>query len=167
MFSACQRAVAGRCATIPTLFFLATLRVPEITTRLLGPYDASVLDRVADGVFDNAVDPHWTAEFLADPRHHIVVALDGHTVVGMATAVHYVHPDKAAQLWVNEVGVAPSHQRRGIGLRLLRSMLAHGRDIGCSEAWLATEPDNLPARRLYLAAGGQEDPMLLYSFDLS
>ena len=31
--------------------------------RLLGPGDASVLDNVAPSVFDNAIDPRWTAEF--------------------------------------------------------------------------------------------------------
>ena len=69
--------------------------------RLLGPGESAVLDRVADCVFDNPVDPRWAAEFFADPRHHLAVALDGGVVIGMASAVHYVHPDKPPQLWVN------------------------------------------------------------------
>ena len=36
------------------------------TIRILGPGDSAVLEHVAEGVFDNAVDPRWTAEFLAD-----------------------------------------------------------------------------------------------------
>jgi hypothetical protein len=76
--------------------------------RLLGPGDAAVLDRVVEGVFDNPIDPLWRAEFFADPRHHLAVAIDGDLVVGMASAVHYVHPDKPPELWVNEVGVAPA-----------------------------------------------------------
>ena len=44
------------------------------TIRRLGPGDASVLDEVAPDVFDNAIDPRGTAEFLADPRHHLAVA---------------------------------------------------------------------------------------------
>lgn len=64
------------------------------TIRILGPADAAVLDRVAPQVFDNAVDPRRAAEFLADPRHHLAVALDADVVVGMASGVHYVHPDK-------------------------------------------------------------------------
>jgi hypothetical protein len=31
--------------------------------RLLGSGDASVLDDVAPSVFDNVIDPRWTAEF--------------------------------------------------------------------------------------------------------
>ncbi len=122
--------------------------------------------RVASGVFDHAIDPRWTAEFLADPRHHMAVALDGGQVVGMASAVHYVHPDKPPELWVNEVGVAPSHQQQGIGQQLLRALFARGRELGCTEAWLGTEVDNVAARRLYAAVGGKEEPMVYVTFEL-
>ena len=133
---------------------------------MLGPADAAVLERVADGVFDHPPDPRWTAEFLGDPRHHIAVALDGDQVVGMASAVHYLHPDKPPELWVNEVGVAPAHEGQGIGRQLLQALFAHGRALGCTAAWLGTQPDNLPARRLYAAVGGVELPMVYVAFNL-
>ena len=82
--------------------------------RLLGPGDASVLDNVAPSVFDNGIDPRWTAEFLSDPRHHLAVAIDEGRVVGMASAIHNVHPDRAPHLWISEIAVAPPYQ--GIGL---------------------------------------------------
>ena len=138
-----------------------------IEVRLLGPQDAAVLDRVADDVFDHAVVESLAAEFLADRRHHIIVALDGQSVVGMITALDYVHPDKPAQLWINEVGVAPSHQRQGIGRAMLRAMLAHGRTLGCTEAWLGTEHDNVAARGLYEDAGSTAEPFVLYSFKIT
>jgi GNAT superfamily N-acetyltransferase len=142
--------------------------VSSCTVRVVGRGDAVVLDRVAPGVFDHDVDPRWTAEFLADPRHHLAVALDAETVVGMASAVHYVHPDKPPQLFVNEVGVAPSHQGQGIGRRLMEALLDHARALGCREAWVLTDYDNAAARRLYAAAGGEEatEPTLMVSFRL-
>jgi len=142
-------------------------RVLAATIRMLGPTDAAVLDHVAPGVFDNDVDPRWTAEFLSDPRHHLVVALDNGHVVGMASALHYVHPDKPPELWVNEVGVAPTHQGQGIARQLLRTLFAHGRSLGCDEAWLGTEESNVAARRLYAAVGGQEGPMVYVTFRLA
>ena len=138
-----------------------------IELRLLGPQDAAVLANVVDDVFDNAVVRSLAVEFLGDPRHHIIVALDGPSVVGMITAVDYVHPDKPAQLWINEVGVASPYQRKGIGRNLLRAMLAHGRSLGCTEAWLGTEHDNVAARGLYEDAGSTAEPFVLYSFDLT
>lgn len=139
----------------------------NITIRMLGPKDAAVLDDVAADVFDNEIDARWTAEFLADPRHHLAVALDGETVVGMASGVHYVHPDKPPELWVNEVGVAPTHHRQGIGRRLMEALFARGRELGCREAWLGTEEDNTAARRLYASVGGEEEPMVVISFRLA
>lgn len=136
------------------------------TIRMLGPDDATMLDRVAPDVFDNAIDARWTAEFLADTRHHMAVALDGDLVVGMASAVHYVHPDKPPELWVNEVGVAPTHQRQGIGRQLLEALFERGRELGCQEAWLGTEQTNTAARRLYASAGGSEELMVYVTFQL-
>jgi ribosomal protein S18 acetylase RimI-like enzyme len=139
---------------------------PAPTIRFLGPTDVSVLDNVALEVFDNEVHPRWMAEFLADPRHHIAVALAGEQVVGMATAVHYVHPDKAPELWINEVGVAPAFRNQGIGKRLVAMLLSRGRALGCTEAWLGTEESNVAARRLYAAVGGVEEPMVYVTFQL-
>jgi aminoglycoside 6'-N-acetyltransferase I len=97
------------------------------TVRLLAPEESDVLLDVAPDVFDYAVDPRWAAEFAADPRHHLAVALVDGRVVGIASAVHYVHPDKAPALFVNEVGVAPSHQRQGLGRRLLAVLAPRAR----------------------------------------
>jgi aminoglycoside 6'-N-acetyltransferase I len=137
-----------------------------VEIRLLGPGDAKVLERVAEDVFDGPVRPELAREFVGDDRHHLVVALDDGVIVGMVSAVHYIHPDKPAQLFINEVGVAPSHHRQGLGRRLLEAMLTHGRTLGCTDAWVGTEESNVPARRLYASAGGIEEPFLLYFFKL-
>ena len=126
-----------------------------------------MLNNVAEGVFDNAIEPRWRDEFFADPRHHLVVALEGDVVVGMISSVNYVHPDKAPQLFINEVGVAPAYQRQGIAKQMIAAMLEHGRALGCTEAWLGTEDDNTPANRLYLSADGKPDPTKfeIYTWD--
>ncbi len=129
----------------------------QVIVRLLSVDDTDLFDHVAEDVFDDSVRLDLAAEFLHDPRHHIAVALDDGVVVGMASAFHYVHPDKPAQLFINEVGVTPSHQRRGIASDLIALLLAHGRSLGCTEAWVATEEDNMPARALYAKTGGQEE----------
>ena len=141
----------------------------SIDIRILASGDEAVLANVAPGVFDHDVDPGLTAEFLRDPRHHLAVALDGPTVVGFASAVDYVHPDKPRELWINEVGVAPSHQRQGLGRRLLAELLRHGTALGCVQAWVLTSPTNEAAHALYQAEGGQAaaDLSVLYEFPLS
>jgi ribosomal protein S18 acetylase RimI-like enzyme len=140
---------------------------PDLKFLLVDAANAAVLQHAAPDVFDGPVDPHWTAEFVADRRHHLIVAVQDDVVVGMVSAVDYVHPDKAPQLWINELGVAPSHQRRGIGLALVQRMLAHGRSIGCTEAWVGTEVENVAARSLYERAGGEAGMLVLYFFPFS
>jgi len=125
-----------------------------IDVRLLGPGDGEILRHVGADVFDDDVQPSLAAEFLADPRHHLAVAIDAGVVVGMASAVHYVHPDKPPELWVNEVGVASTHRGRGIGSAVLNALLAHGRALNCAQAWVLTERANVEAMRLYERCGG-------------
>jgi ribosomal protein S18 acetylase RimI-like enzyme len=136
--------------------------------RMLEPHDSAVLTNVAPDVFDNDIDPRWTAEFFADSRHHLAVAIDGEQVVGMASAVHYVHPDKAPELWINEVAVAQTHQRRGVGRRLVRMLLEHARALGCTEAWVLTDADNAKAQRMYRAAGASAaaNQAIMFTFPL-
>ena len=122
--------------------------------RMLGPAEAAVLDRVADDVFDGEIQPSLAREFVGDPRHHLAVAVDAGTVVGFASGVHYVHPDKPAELWINEVGVAPTHLRRGVAQALLRMLFDAGRAAGCTQAWVLTDRDNTAAMRLYASVGG-------------
>jgi aminoglycoside 6'-N-acetyltransferase I len=137
-----------------------------LTIRILTPDDDAILTRVAPEVFDNPVDPALTREFLSDPRHHLAVALDGDRVVGMASALHYVHPDKPPELWINELGVDPAYQRRGAGKRLLEALFDRGRSLGCGEAWVLTDRENLPALALYGSLGGRDEDAVMFSFTL-
>lgn len=139
-----------------------------IEVRALGEGDEAVLDRVGDGVFDRAVGGARAAALLRAPHHHLVVAVEDGTVVGFGTAVDHLRPDKPAELWIDEIGVATGHRRRGLGKRLLAALLEAGRDAGCAEAWLLAGRANVPARALYASMGGREtaDPQVLCTFDL-
>ena len=139
-----------------------------IEIKVLGDRDVRILTNVAAGVFDDPIDLARAEEFLLDRRHHLVVAVAEGTVVGFASAVHYLHPDKQRpELWINEIGVAGTHRRRGIGKRLLLSMLEVGRAAGCVEAWVLTDPKNMAARQLYSRLGNEAPAdQLMFTFQL-
>ena len=141
----------------------------SVSIRVLTAADAELLEQIAPGVFDHDIDPQRSAEFLSDPRHHLAVAIDCDTIVGMASAVHYVHPDKKPELWINEVGVAQSHRNRGLGAQLVQALLNEGRRHGCTEAWVLTDRANAPAMRLYASCSGVEAPrdQVMFVFSLS
>lgn len=145
-----------------------------IDIRILGRGDEGVLLNVAPDVFDNPLDPELTREFLADPRHHIAVAIEDGLVVGFASGVDYVHPDKPRELWINEVGVAPAYRRRGLGKAVLQALLDAGRTRNCTAAWVLTDRSNEAATALYASVGGTEgaddsspnNALVGYSFEL-
>jgi ribosomal protein S18 acetylase RimI-like enzyme len=145
-----------------------------IEIKILRSGDEQVLMNVANEVFDNPIDANLTKEFLADPRHHIAVAIDDGLVVGFASALHYVHPDKPPELWINEVAVAPTHRRLGLGKAVLKSLFEVGRAHNCTVAWVLTDRTNTAAMALYASVGGTEgadegpsDATLGYSFVLN
>lgn len=140
----------------------------SITFRALTRDDEAVLQAVAPDVFDGAVSSVLASEFLRDPRHHITVAIDDGIVIGFASAVHYVHPDKPPELWINEVGVAESHRRQGVARQLLRLLFDLARSLGCLHAWVLTDRGNSSAIKLYSSLPGAASPKesLMFEFDL-
>jgi aminoglycoside 6'-N-acetyltransferase I len=119
-------------------------------------------------VFDKPIDTALTQEYLAAPHSHLAVAVEGGIVVGMASAVDYIHPDKPRELWVNEVGVAATHRRRGVAKQLLGALFEHARRLGCWQVWVLTNRSNASAMRLYVSAGGvmDTDDTVMFEFDL-
>lgn len=145
-----------------------------IEIKVLQRGDEAILMNVAPKVFDNPMNEKLTREFLADSRHHIAVAIDDGLVVGFASGVHYIHPDKPPELWINEVGLAPTHRRRGLGKAVLTALLEVGRVHNCTAAWVLTYRTNVAAMALYSSLGGTEgaddsgptNSMIGYSFTL-
>src|SRR6478672_1511163 len=138
----------------------------ELEIRQVKAGDVALFDRVADAVFDEPVDPDRLAAYLAEPGHHMLVALSAGEVIAQVAAVIHRHPDKPTELYLDEVGVAPEFQRRGLARRMLDEMFAIGRAEGCEEAWVGTELDNEPARKLYESRGGAAEPFVMYVYRL-
>lgn len=130
--------------------------------------DLAAMVKVGDKLFDNKIKPNRAKEFLEDPRHHLLIAYYHGKIVGIASAFHYVHPDKDPALFINEVGVIDDFQNKGIARNLVWHMKEHGKSLGCTECWVATEKSNLAAQKAYLAAGGKEDPesIVMYNFPM-
>ena len=137
--------------------------------RLIQREEHAVLDKLAPDVFDKPIDLRLWAEFLADPRHHLAVATDGDLIVGMASGVHYVHPDKRPQMFINEVSVSSAYRRRGLGRRLIQALKDEAARLHCTEAWVLADANNESARALYREAGGEEakQPSIMYTFPAS
>ena len=133
-----------------------------IALKRIAAGDAGIFEKVAGDVFDEPVEAARLAAYLAEPGHLMVLALEDGLVVGQCAAVIHRHPDKATELYLDEVGTASTHLRQGIATAMLEAMFAWGRELGCEEAWLGTELDNDPANALYRKLRPVEDEAIQY-----
>ncbi len=133
-----------------------------ILVRRIQASDEAMLTHVAPRVFDEPIRPEWLSRYLRRPGHILVLAFDGDTVVGQCAGVVHFHPDKPAELYVDEVGTADDWLRRGIATAMLAELFAWGRELGCEEAWLGTETDNHAALALYRRHAPTEDETMQF-----
>lgn len=130
------------------------------------PASASLVDRVDPDVFDHVIDPRRLAAYLADPLHTMFVAMDDDLVVGHIRGCVHLQPDRAPDLYIDNLGTAPSHQRRGVASALMDRMLDWGKRQGCTYAWVATETDNEGANGFYAARSFAHDTIAMFAMDL-
>ncbi len=139
----------------------------EVVIRAVGPADAGLFARAAPDVFDGPMVPERLAAYLAAPDHLMVVAISAGEIVGQVAGVVHRHPDLPTELYIDNLGVTPALQRQGIGRRLVEAVMALGRERGCTEAWVGTEPYNRPAKALYKALRPrEEETFAFYLYDL-
>lgn len=128
--------------------------------------DEALFAKVAPEVFGARPTKARLAEYLSDPNVILLVALAKGEVIAQAAAMVTRHPSRPRELWIDEVGVTPKHQRRGIAAALLQTMLEIARSLKCRAAWVATEHDNTPARGLYrsLKPSEEQEGVVVYVY---
>ncbi len=139
----------------------------SFSLKRLRPGDEALFAYIADDVFDEAIDAGRLAAYLRSPGHMMVAALQDGLIVGQCAGVVHRHPDKATELYVDEVGSASTHRRQGVARAMLEELFAWGRELGCEEAWLGTEHDNTVAKAFYRGFSPVEDASIqFYLFKL-
>lgn len=93
-------------------------------------------------------DYHFWSELGQVDTRSYTVALEAGNVVGYAGLC--VYPDEA---FVQTMAVAPDHQGRGLGARLLQTLLAEAGRRGRGTVSLEVRADNPVAQRLYARHG--------------
>ena len=126
--------------------------------------NVGVLDVVADDVFDDEVNDELLHAVLDNGQLLLTAIVEG-AVVGQLQAMIQHHLDGAPQLYIDNLGVSPLHQRRGIARRLIQEVSLWANELGCQEAWIVTDLDNQEANALYRSIGAQRSTVALYSVD--
>jgi ribosomal protein S18 acetylase RimI-like enzyme len=119
-------------------------------------------------LYDDPVRADAVRRFLDEPGHHLLLAREDGAVVGFVSGVETTHPDKGTEMFLYELAVDPSAQRRGHGRALVAALAELAGDLGCYGMWVLTDHDNDAALATYAAAGGGEPSshvMITWTFD--
>lgn len=127
--------------------------------------NTALLDKVDPDVFDHPIDPRHLAAYVADPRHALFVAVENGVVVSHIRGNVHLQPDRAPDLYIDNLGTAPSHQRRGLASQLMDALIDWGEAQGCTYAWVATETDNEGAKGFYAAQRFMHDSIAMFALD--
>ena len=121
-----------------------------------------------EAAFDYHVIAEETRRFLADERHHLLLGYVDDRPAGFVSAVEIFHPDKRAELFLNEIGVIDEERRRGVARALIEELKRLGHEIGCGNLWVLTDEENAAAMGLYRSTGGQWDgnSHVMFEYDL-
>lgn len=96
---------------------------------------------------------------IVDPGGQVFFALDAGKAVGTAAAIR----DSATSFELAKMAVAPSHQGRGLGLRLGQAVVDFARLSGAERLFLLTNSKLANAIRLYQRLGFAHAPLPSHS----
>lgn len=120
---------------------------PEVAIRAMSAADVPVVSEVERASYPFPWSEGIFRDCLRVGYHCRVVELAG-LVIG-----HGILSMGAGEAHVLNVCVRPEFRCRGVGRRLLESLLDTARAAGMSDAFLEVRPTNLSAIRLYLSMG--------------
>lgn len=119
----------------------------------------------APEVFDYPPDAQSLTRFLAAPGHLLFLAYEGSLIIGQLTAYVHTHPEcRKPSVFIDELGVTPSHQRRGVASALIDALVSYLPELGAEVAWVAAEPDNAIANALYAKLADRQETATIYTF---
>lgn len=122
----------------------------------------------ASHLFDEPAQAQLATDFVQRTGHHIAIAYVDDAPAGFVSGVEIVHPDKAVEMLLYELGVDDEFHGRGIGESLVAALRDRAKSLGCRGMWVLTDHDNEAAVRTYQSAGGGEpQPQVMIEWDLT
>jgi ribosomal protein S18 acetylase RimI-like enzyme len=94
------------------------------------------------------------AEFLANPRNYLMLALEEEKVIGSLYGYSLQHPyRREPQFFLYGIDVRPEYRKRKIGSALVDEFIMEAKMADASEVWLLTNESNRAALAMYAHSG--------------
>lgn len=90
----------------------------------------------------------WFREWVEENK--ILVIKDKEAIIGFVCVSIY---NEGTTLWIREVCVSPTYQKRGLGSQLMKLAVKYGLSEGAVKGFLAVDVENFTAIRIYEAYG--------------
>lgn len=144
----------------------------DTTFRRLGPTDLALARKalhVMHAVFDEPADElsaDYVAALLARPEFWLFAAVQGTIPIGALTA-HALPMTRSerTELFIYDLAVEPTHQRRGIGRALVGALRQAGAAAGIDVAFVPADNEDDHALAFYAALGGAAAPVTIFTFE--
>lgn len=104
----------------------------------------------------------WLDVILGEGQDVVAVDSDDDRVVGHATLVPDGNDGTELAIFVHQ-----EYQGAGIGSRLIRALLGHGKTQGVTKVWLTVERWNHPAVNLYEAVGFESSSVENFELEMT
>lgn len=127
---------------------------------------------LATSHFTGALDDAALVKFLAEPRHYLLIAMEGKKVAGSLYGYALRQPyRRELQFFLYAIDVRPEHRKRGIGTALVNRFIREAKRAGASEVWVLTNESNRAAMAMYARSGlkraSSDDAVLVLDFRAS
>ena len=120
------------------------------------------------GVFEVDAQPLGDAyldRLLARPEFWACAALEGGRVVGGLTGhVLPMTTSERSELFLYDIAVVPSHQRRGVGRALVATLRDGVAAEGIDVVFVPADDEDVHALDFYRALGGEPAPVTIFTF---
>jgi ribosomal protein S18 acetylase RimI-like enzyme len=110
----------------------------------------------ASELFDQPALRAASERFVSTPGHFMFLAYERGEPAGFVSGVEMIHPDKGAEMFLYELGVAEPFRGVGVATALVARLRELARERGCYGMWVLTDDDNAAALSTYRRAGASD-----------
>ena len=106
----------------------------------------------------------YVDQLLSQSTFSAIAAFDENEMIGGLTA--YVLPkttSESSELFLYDIAVRKSHQRRGVGRLLMTALINEAADGGIEEVFVLADNEDVHALDFYRALGGRASQVILFT----